>query len=202
MGGTDESLDTFKSFLNQHYPTLKVPFSWAPPFRPLTPEEDDWAVEQIASSQVDILFVGIGCPKQERWMHAHRTSIKAVQLGVGAAFDFHSGSVKQAPSWMQNAGLEWLFRLTMEPGRLWRRYVLLNPRFMARARMAVAWTKTSPRSSHTAAFSIIGLIHSSTAGVYVLGQAKSPCCIGCESRDGRFTMENDRSGHGQHARTW
>ncbi|MBT4601842.1 MAG: WecB/TagA/CpsF family glycosyltransferase [Bacteroidetes Order II. Incertae sedis bacterium] len=132
-GGTDESLDTFKSFLNQHYPTLKVPFSWAPPFRPLTPEEDDWAVEQIASSQVDILFVGIGCPKQERWMHAHRTSIKAVQLGVGAAFDFHSGSVKQAPSWMQNAGLEWLFRLTMEPGRLWRRYVLLNPRFMARA---------------------------------------------------------------------
>ena len=154
-GGTDKSLTTFTSFLKQHYPKLNVSFSWAPPFRPLTDEEDEWVVDKIASANVDILFVGIGCPKQERWMHAHRSSINAVQLGVGAAFDFHSGSVKQAPTWMQKAGLEWLFRLAMEPARLWRRYVLLNPRFMARAVWQLVGRKQLPTTAVVLLFLLI-----------------------------------------------
>jgi N-acetylglucosaminyldiphosphoundecaprenol N-acetyl-beta-D-mannosaminyltransferase len=103
----------------------------APPFRSLSPEEQEAYAREISASGARILFVGIGCPKQERWMAAHRDRIRAVMLGVGAAFDFHTGRVPQAPRWMQAAGLEWLFRLFMEPRRLWRRYARHNPRFVA-----------------------------------------------------------------------
>lgn len=129
-GGTPESLEAFVTFLETNYPGIIINCTIAPPFRPLTPEEDERYTTQINTSGVRILFVGIGCPKQEKWMAAHKDKISAVMLGVGAAFDFHTGRVKQAPSWMQSMGLEWFFRLLMEPKRLWKRYFKHNPRFV------------------------------------------------------------------------
>ena len=130
-GGTPELLETFVDILESRYPGVRVACRIAPPFRPLTPEEDERVTEEILSSGARILFVGIGCPKQERWMEAHKERIPAVMLGVGAAFDFHTGRVRQAPGWMQATGLEWLFRLLMDPRRLWKRYAKHNPRFVA-----------------------------------------------------------------------
>ena len=129
-GGTESSLEDFDRFLNLNYPGINIACKIAPPFRPLTPEEDQLYIRQINESGVKILFVGIGCPKQEKWMAEHKDSLNAVMLGVGAAFDFHTGRVRQAPSWMQKNGLEWLFRLLMEPKRLWKRYAKHNPRFV------------------------------------------------------------------------
>lgn len=129
-GGTPESLKAFVDFLETKYPGIKINCTIAPPFRPLTPAEDERYTAQINESGVRILFVGIGCPKQENWMAEHKDRINAVMLGVGAAFDFHTGRVKQAPSWMQRVGLEWFFRLLMEPKRLWKRYFKHNPRFV------------------------------------------------------------------------
>lgn len=129
-GGTPESLEAFVNFLEEKYPGIKINCTIAPPFRPLTPEEDASYTAQINNSGTRVLFVGIGCPKQEKWMAEHKDKISAVMLGVGAAFDFHTGRVKQAPSWMQRVGLEWFFRLMMEPGRLWKRYFKHNPRFV------------------------------------------------------------------------
>jgi N-acetylglucosaminyldiphosphoundecaprenol N-acetyl-beta-D-mannosaminyltransferase len=102
----------------------------APPFRPLTHEEDEAVTQEIVGSGARIIFVGIGCPKQENWMVAHKGRVPAVMLGVGAAFDFHTGRVRQAPRWMQTAGLEWVFRLMSDPRRLWKRYAKHNPRFV------------------------------------------------------------------------
>jgi N-acetylglucosaminyldiphosphoundecaprenol N-acetyl-beta-D-mannosaminyltransferase len=130
-GGTPELLETFVRILESRYPGVLVVCQIAPPFRPLTPEEDEAVTKEILSSGARILFVGIGCPKQERWMKTHKGRIPAVMLGVGAAFDFHTGRVRQAPGWMQVAGLEWLFRLLMDPKRLWKRYAKHNPRFVA-----------------------------------------------------------------------
>jgi N-acetylglucosaminyldiphosphoundecaprenol N-acetyl-beta-D-mannosaminyltransferase len=115
----------------RRFPGLRVLYAHAPPFRELTPAEDAEVVREINGSGTRILFVGLGCPKQERWMAAHRGRVCAVMLGVGAAFDFLGGSKPQAPRWMQRAGLEWLFRLAKEPRRLWRRYAYHNPRFVA-----------------------------------------------------------------------
>lgn len=129
-GGTPDLLETFARILERRYPGVRVVCRIAPPFRPLTPEEDEAVTGEILSSGARILFVGIGCPKQERWMEAHKERIPAVMLGVGAAFDFHTGRVRQAPGWMQVAGLEWLFRLLMDPRRLWKRYARHNPRFV------------------------------------------------------------------------
>jgi N-acetylglucosaminyldiphosphoundecaprenol N-acetyl-beta-D-mannosaminyltransferase len=129
-GGTKQSLVALQQFLGVRFPELQVAYAFAPPFRPLTPEEDEKVVTDIMDSGARILFVGLGCPKQELWMAAHRERLKLVQLGVGAAFDFHSGRVPQAPGVLQSVGLEWLFRLMMEPRRLWRRYLLHNPRFV------------------------------------------------------------------------
>jgi N-acetylglucosaminyldiphosphoundecaprenol N-acetyl-beta-D-mannosaminyltransferase len=129
-GGTPDLLETFVRVLEKRYPGVRVVCRIAPPFRPLTPEEDEAVTKEILSSGARILFVGIGCPKQERWMEAHQGRIPAVMLGVGAAFDFHTGRVRQAPGWMQAAGLEWLFRLLMDPRRLWKRYARHNPRFV------------------------------------------------------------------------
>jgi len=96
----------------------------------MSTQEDDEIVKQINGSGARILFVGLGCPKQEIWMANHRGKIQAVMLGVGAAFDFHAGAKPQAPKWMQRIGLEWLFRFFSEPRRLWKRYLLHNPRFV------------------------------------------------------------------------
>jgi len=130
-GGTPESMETLCRVLKERYPSVKIVCGISPPFRPLTPEEDEAVTREIVSSGARILFVGIGCPKQERWMVAHKERIPAVMVGVGAAFDFHTGRVRQAPRWMRSAGLEWAFRLMMEPRRLWKRYAKHNPRFVA-----------------------------------------------------------------------
>lgn len=129
-GGTDEVLGKMIDRLKHQIPALKVAYSFSPPFRPLTPDEDAEVVNGINRSDARILFVGLGCPKQERWMAEHKGRVKAVMVGVGAAFDFIAGAKAQAPKWMQNMGLEWLFRLTSEPKRLWMRYLYHNPRFI------------------------------------------------------------------------
>jgi N-acetylglucosaminyldiphosphoundecaprenol N-acetyl-beta-D-mannosaminyltransferase len=117
--------------LKDRYPGIVVTYRWTPPFRELTPEEDNTAVEELAATAPDILFVSLGCPRQERWMIAHRDRLGCTMLGVGAAFDMIAGRVAVAPRWMQHAGLEWVFRLALEPKRLWRRYARHNARFVA-----------------------------------------------------------------------
>lgn len=144
-GGTPESLETFTQFLRARFPTIEVAARIAPPFRPLNDEEDEQYTRELAESGARILFVGIGCPKQERWMAAHKDRIPAVMLGVGAAFDFHSGRVRQAPPTLQKLGLEWLFRLLMEPRRLWKRYAKHNPRFVALLAMQLLGLRPTPR---------------------------------------------------------
>lgn len=130
FGGTEESLEAFCTFLQERFPVLKIACRIAPPFRPISDEEDRLFTQQITDSGARILFVGLGCPKQERWMAEHTVKIPAVMIGVGAAFDFHSGRVRQAPAFLQRMGLEWLFRFCMEPRRLWKRYLKHNPRFV------------------------------------------------------------------------
>jgi N-acetylglucosaminyldiphosphoundecaprenol N-acetyl-beta-D-mannosaminyltransferase len=117
--------------LRTRYPGLNIVGGYAPPFRRLTGEEQDSVLDEINRSQADVVWVGIGVPKQEKWMAAMRSRLQApVLVGVGAACDFHAGLVPQAPSWMQSMGLEWAYRLIQEPGRLWRRYLRYNPRFV------------------------------------------------------------------------
>ena len=129
-GGTEQVLDDLDGALKCRYPGINIVCKIAPPFRPLTPEEDEAFVNHINESGVKILFVGIGCPKQERWMAEHKEKLSCVMLGVGAVIDFMSGNKPEAPAWMQKAGLEWVFRLGCEPKRLWRRYLKQNPRFI------------------------------------------------------------------------
>jgi N-acetylglucosaminyldiphosphoundecaprenol N-acetyl-beta-D-mannosaminyltransferase len=129
-GGTPDSLTALTQALQLKFPLLRIDYAHSPPFRTLTVEEDTKAVHLIGSSGIRILFVGLGCPKQERWMHLHRESVPLVMVGVGAFFDFYSGRIRQAPAWMQRCGLEWLFRLLMEPRRLFKRYAYNNPRFV------------------------------------------------------------------------
>jgi N-acetylglucosaminyldiphosphoundecaprenol N-acetyl-beta-D-mannosaminyltransferase len=130
-GGTPEVLGKLLAAVRRRFPALDVAYAWPPPFRPLTPAEDERVTREINASGARIVFVGISSPKQDRWMAAHRGRIGAVMLGVGAAFDFLAGAKPQAPRWMQSSGLEWLFRLATEPRRLWRRYLKQNPRFLA-----------------------------------------------------------------------
>ena len=132
-GSTPEVLESLIKRMQARHESLNVAFSFSPPFRAMSPEEDAAIVGQINYSGARILFVGLGCPKQEHWMAEHRGKVNAVMLGVGAAFDFHSGVKPQAPMWMQKAGLEWLFRLFTEPRRLWKRYLYHNPRFIVLA---------------------------------------------------------------------
>lgn len=129
-GGTPEALERLVRSLRARSPGLKVAYAYSPPFRALTAEEDARIVDEINASGARILFVGLGCPKQERWMALHKGKVRAVMLGVGAAFDFLAGRVPQAPVWMQRLGLEWFLRLLVEPRRLWRRYAKHNPRFV------------------------------------------------------------------------
>jgi len=117
--------------LRQRFPGVRIVGGHSPPFRDMTEEEDEAIVKEINRSHADVVWVGVGAPKQEKWMAAMRDRVHApVMIGVGAAFDFHAGLVPQAPNWMQAAGLEWLFRLAHEPRRLWRRYARYNPRFV------------------------------------------------------------------------
>jgi N-acetylglucosaminyldiphosphoundecaprenol N-acetyl-beta-D-mannosaminyltransferase len=117
--------------LRQRYPGLRIVGGYSPPYRPLTAGEEGWVVSDINRSNADVVWVGTGQPRQEKWMAAMRDRLEApILAGVGAAFDFHAGLVPQAPTWMQALGLEWTFRLAHEPRRLWRRYARYNPLFV------------------------------------------------------------------------
>jgi N-acetylglucosaminyldiphosphoundecaprenol N-acetyl-beta-D-mannosaminyltransferase len=131
-GGRDqEALVKLAVTLRERYPGLNIVGGYSPPFRALAREEEDVVVEEINRSGADVVWVGIGVPKQEKWMAAMRPRLQApVLIGVGAAFDFHAGLVPQAPSWMQSVGMEWAYRLAHEPRRLWKRYLRYNPRFV------------------------------------------------------------------------
>ena len=142
-GGTAETLAGLTASFTEKYPTLQIKYSHSPPFRELTPAEDESVVLAVNTSGAKILFIGLGCPKQERWMAAHKGRIQAVMLGVGAAFDIHAGQKPQAPAWMQHAALEWLFRLVREPRRLWQRYLYHNPRFLVLALMQLLGLRQS-----------------------------------------------------------
>jgi N-acetylglucosaminyldiphosphoundecaprenol N-acetyl-beta-D-mannosaminyltransferase len=131
-GGTPDTLAAFVEVVGGAIPTLDVSYAYAPPFRPLTRDEDEAVVHEIAESGCQLLLVGIGCPKQEKWMAAHRARLTCTMMGVGAAFDLFGGKTHEAPLWMQPLGLEWVYRLTLEPRRLWRRYLKHNPRFVVR----------------------------------------------------------------------
>jgi N-acetylglucosaminyldiphosphoundecaprenol N-acetyl-beta-D-mannosaminyltransferase len=131
-GGAPTVLAALEAELHRRFPRLRIAYAASPPFRALVPAEEEACREAIRASGARILFVGLGCPKQERWMAAHRDAVPCVLVGVGAAFDFLAGAKRQAPAWMQRAGLEWLFRLGAEPRRLWRRYLVGNARFAYR----------------------------------------------------------------------
>jgi len=129
-GATKKHLQKIQNVLRKQYPRLKINCAIAPPFRTLTKSEDQRDIDQINDSGVKILFVGLGCPKQERWMADHKDKLNCVMLGVGAVFDFISGEKKHAPKFVSNTGMEWLFRLACEPTRLAGRYLKHNPRFV------------------------------------------------------------------------
>ncbi len=130
-GGHEEGLPVLAARLGEGIPGLRIAGAYSPPFRPLSDEEDVAIQETIRNSGADLIFVGLSTPKQERWMYEHRQAFPgATMIGVGAAFDFHAGRTRQAPGWMQGLGLEWFFRLATEPRRLWRRYLLVTPRFL------------------------------------------------------------------------
>jgi N-acetylglucosaminyldiphosphoundecaprenol N-acetyl-beta-D-mannosaminyltransferase len=129
-GSTEETITLLKTRLLVAFPQLKIAGMTAPPFRPMSVEEDSDTIATLNACGAPVVFVGLGCPRQETWMAEHRGRINAVMIGVGAAFDFHAGTLKRAPSWMRNAGLEWLHRLISEPRRLWRRYLVTNTLFL------------------------------------------------------------------------
>jgi N-acetylglucosaminyldiphosphoundecaprenol N-acetyl-beta-D-mannosaminyltransferase len=129
-GNTDGVLRTLQARLQTAFPRLLISGMLAPPFRPLTPAETDAVLRRIRDSGAAVVFVSLGCPKQELWMAQQSARLPAVMVGVGAAFDYHAGTLRRAPVWMQHAGLEWLYRLCTEPRRLWRRYFVTNSLFM------------------------------------------------------------------------
>lgn len=131
-GSTEATLERLRAALLELFPKLKIAGMVSPPFRSLSAEEDQAYVQQINASGASLVFVGLGCPKQEQWMADHRGRIQAVMVGVGAAFDYSAGTLKRAPLWMRSAGLEWLHRLLSEPRRLAKRYFVTNTVFVVK----------------------------------------------------------------------
>lgn len=129
-GGAENTIKHLEAFLCEKYPGLNIAAAISPPFRVLTKDEESSIVNDLNGSGARIVFVALGCPKQEKWMAAHKSVVNPVMIGVGAAFDFYGGTVSVAPEWMRNAGLEWLHRFASEPRRLWKRYLWNNPRFI------------------------------------------------------------------------
>ena len=133
-GGAEGVADDLAVTLEERFPGLKTAGTYCPPFRELTEDERRQVDASVNASQATIVLVGLSTPKQERWMNEHRNTLTSpVLIGVGAAFDFHTGRVQQAPPWMQRNGLEWLYRVAREPRRLWRRYAVIVPGFLARS---------------------------------------------------------------------
>lgn len=132
FGSSPETLSLLTKTLNRAFPTLQIGYNVSPPFRPLSVAEDEAICRDINAAGIGLLFVGLGCPKQETWLGTHRGRVHAVMLGVGAAFDYHSGTISRAPNWMRSAGLEWFHRLCSEPRRLWFRYFGTNSIFIVK----------------------------------------------------------------------
>ncbi len=130
LGSTPKMLAQMRQNLSKDYPNLRISGMFSPPFRPLSEEEDQQIVKTINESGAKIVFISLGCPKQERWMSAHKEQVKAVMVGVGGAFPVCAGTKRWAPAWVRNYGMEWLYRLMQEPKRLWKRYAFTIPPFV------------------------------------------------------------------------
>jgi N-acetylglucosaminyldiphosphoundecaprenol N-acetyl-beta-D-mannosaminyltransferase len=130
LGDTDEVLDLLREKVEHEFPDLRIAGTYSPPFRKNVPLYDPQACQRVNESGADLLFVALGCPKQEKWMAAHKGEIQACMLGIGNAFRTYLGILDRAPSWMQKLSLEWLYRLYQEPGRLWKRYLHTNSYFV------------------------------------------------------------------------
>src|SRR3954447_23347895 len=145
-GSTQPTLDRLVPALEEMFPALKIAGVEASKFRPAQPGEDTEIAERIKSSGARLVLVGLGCPRQEVFAYALRPLLPMPLLAVGAAFDYHAGALRRPPAWMQKRGLEWLWRLGLEPGRLWKRYLLLNPAYLARlsAQKTRLWKATPP----------------------------------------------------------
>jgi N-acetylglucosaminyldiphosphoundecaprenol N-acetyl-beta-D-mannosaminyltransferase len=144
-GATPQVLEAFAGNLRSRFPRLEIAYAYSPPFRDLRRREDERIVADINASGAELLLVGLGAPKQERWMADHLGRVVPVMVGVGAAFDFLAGTKRMAPGWIQRAGMEWCYRLAHEPRRLWRRYLYRNPRFVALFGAQVARHRLSSR---------------------------------------------------------
>jgi exopolysaccharide biosynthesis WecB/TagA/CpsF family protein len=154
FGSTPETLDLLVSAVHATHPNLVIAGVQADRFREATPEEDRADVERITSSGAHVVFCGRGCPRQERWVRAHRESLAMPSLAVGAAFDYLAGNLQRPPKWMQDHGLEWLARLIQEPRRLWRRYLVTNAQFIWHfviARSGIARSKKVNGSARSSA---------------------------------------------------
>lgn len=152
-GASPTTLQALVENLKKAFPQLDIAYQYSPPFRDLTDDEDTAVCQTIAQAGVGLLFVGLGCPKQEYWLAQHRGRIPAVMLGVGAAFDFHAGTASRAPAWMGDLGLEWTHRLLTNPRRLWRRYLFSNSMFLGMT-VKTAWSQVARRRAHRSPMSV------------------------------------------------
>ncbi len=132
-GSTQETLDKMKKVIEEDYPGAEIVGMYSPPFRELTKQEDDDIINMINETNPDFVWIGLGAPKQERWMASHKGKLNGLMVGVGAAFDYCAGNIKRAPKWMQKSGLEWLYRLMQDPQRLFKRYFVTNTKFILNA---------------------------------------------------------------------
>ena len=144
LGGRAEVLERIAARARDEFPALDIAYQHSPPFRELTSDENAQIAAATNDAGVEILFVGLGCPKQERWMAANRGVVKAASIGVGAAFDLYAGELREAPHIVSRLGLEWMYRLVQEPRRLFSRYLLVNPRFMLLAARQLAARRIRP----------------------------------------------------------
>lgn len=129
-GSKEETLELLEKKLEEHYPGIEIAGMYSPPFRPLTEEEDKAIIERINEANPDFVWIGLGAPKQEKWMAAHQGKIDGLMLGVGAGFDYYAENIKRAPMWMQKHNLEWVYRLVQDPKRLFKRYWSTNTKFI------------------------------------------------------------------------
>lgn len=130
FGSTQETLERMKERIMAEDPDIRIVGMFSPPFRAMTEEEDQTIIREINAASPDFLWVGLGAPKQEKWMAAHRGIVTGLMVGVGAAFDYYAGNIKRAPEWMQKINLEWLYRLIQDPKRLMKRYIVTNTKFL------------------------------------------------------------------------
>ena len=129
-GSTEETLERLYTVLTEKYPGIQIVGMYSPPFRPMTEDEDKAIIERINETKPDFVWVGLGAPRQEKWMAAHQGQINGLMIGVGAGFDYHAGNIQRAPEWMQKNNLEWVYRLLQDPKRLFKRYLYTNTKFI------------------------------------------------------------------------